>query len=95
MSVHHVNSGLIRDTDMIWLDPYKLSMLLVFRVDSEIPLPLTSLQQEPQIRELGSKWTWDRIQRSIGRQVWDEIEDEETNWDGPRGQQQIKDSHDA
>lgn len=49
MSVDYRDSRVVRDADMVGLDPNQLAVLLVRGIDAEIAFPLPRLQQEPEV----------------------------------------------
>jgi len=47
MAIDFLNSRLICYTNMVWLDPDKLPILLVGFIYAKISLPLSSLEHQP------------------------------------------------
>jgi hypothetical protein len=47
MAIDFLDSRLICYTNMVWLDPDKLPILLVGFINAKISLPLSSLEHQP------------------------------------------------
>lgn len=93
MSVDLLDRRFVGDTDMIRLDPDQLSILRMRIIDAQIPLSLPSLQQKPQIREFGRKWSRDTLKSCIGCEVWYQPEEHECNWNGVGSEDEVGDRH--
>lgn len=93
MSVYLLNGSFVRDTDMIRLDPDQLTIFRVRIIDAQIPLPLPSLQQQPQIRELCREGTWHVSECCVGCEIWYEPEEHEGNWNGVGREDEVSDRH--
>lgn len=93
MSVDSIDGRFIRNTDMIGCDPDQLSILLVCCINAQVSLPLTRLQQEPQVRELRTEWTGDISKLGIRCEERDEEEEHEKRGDCPGREDEIGDGH--
>ena len=73
----------VSDTDMVGLYPDHLSILLVRIVDGQIALSLTSLEEQPQVRERSGERRGNVLDLPIA-EVWQDVvqnwEEDESIW---------------
>lgn len=93
MPVDNCNGRFICDTDMIRLDPDQFPPFLMSIIDAEIPFSLPCLCKKPEVREFGSKRSWDLPYCGIRSQVWYNVEEGESDRDGVRREEKIHDGH--
>ena len=93
MPVDLYDCRLVRNTDMIWLDPDQLSILRMGIIDTQISLSLPSLQQQPQIRELCCEWSRDIPQFCIRCEIWYQPKEHEGYWNGVGSEDEVGDRH--
>jgi hypothetical protein len=93
MSVDDWDHRVIRDADMVGLNPDQLSILLMSIVDAQITLPQSGLEEQPEVGKLGSKGTRDLLQGGVRGEVWHEEEEHQGDGDGEGGDEEIQDGH--
>jgi len=93
MAIDSIDSRLIRHANMIWLNADKFSPFLVRCINALVSLSLPSLEQEPEIRELGSEWPWDISYGGIRYNIRDKEEEDDGDRNGPGSEEKICDGH--
>jgi hypothetical protein len=82
MSIDDSNGSVICNRDVIGLDPDELSILLVRFVHTQVSFSLSSLQEEPERRELGGNGSRDGFESGVRGEIWDEEEEGNGDRDG-------------
>lgn len=96
MAINGLNGLVVGDADMVGLDAYHRSQLLVHLVDGQVAVPTPAYQEKPQVGELRGEWRGDASKFSVRHQVWIQIPRGEEDWGGkkrPRRQEQVDYGH--
>ena len=73
MAINHLDSLIIGDTDVIWLDSHKRAEFLVHFVHDFKPFAASTDRKQPEVGELGRKWCWYVSQLAVCYEIRIEI----------------------
>ena len=93
MSIDRVDRSFISDTDMVRLDPDQLSVFLVGFIYTLVAFSLSGLEHQPQVGELRKQRARNISDTSIGSEIWDNPEEDESDGDCVRGEDEVSDRH--
>lgn len=86
VSVDCLDSTVVRNTDVIWLDPNDFPKLLMSLVNSKISSSMPALPHQPEVGELSWEWGWTFRQTWIS-QVWKDVIEYWNEQESPRGEE--------